>query len=108
MACNSAAIDMVVKLQLYLRKKTEFTHMEDFMELPPKTLLNSDHRFCGIQLEHTKHWVVSPLYCYVNSSAPSGQYLELCHLSHMLQKVSEILPVVKNSMSACHLMFCSI
>jgi hypothetical protein len=25
-----------------------------FMELPPKTLLNSGHRLCGMELEHTK------------------------------------------------------
>jgi hypothetical protein len=24
------------------------------MELPPKTLLNSGHRLCGMELEHTK------------------------------------------------------
>jgi hypothetical protein len=24
------------------------------MELPPKTPLNSGHRFCGMELEHTK------------------------------------------------------
>jgi hypothetical protein len=26
------------------------------MELPPKTPLNSDHRFCGMELEHTKRF----------------------------------------------------
>jgi hypothetical protein len=28
--------------------------MEDFMELPPKTPLNSGDTFCGMELKHTK------------------------------------------------------
>jgi hypothetical protein len=28
-----------------------------FMELLPKCLLNSGHRFCGMELEHTKHFL---------------------------------------------------
>jgi hypothetical protein len=27
------------------------------MELPPKSKLNSGHRFCGMELEHTKRFL---------------------------------------------------
>lgn len=47
-----------------------------FMELPPKTLLNTGHRFCGIKLDHIQHILrvshKSSFYCYINSCTPSG------------------------------------
>jgi hypothetical protein len=42
-------------------------HMEAFMELPPKTPLNSGHRFCGMELEHTKHFLGLSSYFTVTS-----------------------------------------
>jgi hypothetical protein len=41
------------------------------MELPPKTPLNSGHRFCGMELEPTKHFFgLSRHFAAMSSLAP--------------------------------------
>jgi hypothetical protein len=54
MDTGDAIVDVTVKGLRNPRKLTESAYEGFFIELPQKTPLNSGHRFCGMDLEHTK------------------------------------------------------
>lgn len=61
-------------------KRTEFAHTVFLWNFPKKSLLNSDHKFFGVELQHK---------CLLGLShgfAAISTLLELHHWSHMLHK----------------------